>query len=162
MPLPGNISNATRRLNPGVFRTTALNPNNNMVSLPGGKTMPLKELLAGEKPRLRQNRKGPNKLEAEFEAWLREEWREVHGAEVHPQGVTFFLANGVRYTPDFALVTPHGGLAVRLFETKGFMRDDAAVKIKVAARTYRQFEFHLVTKRKKKDGDGWSIERVLP
>lgn len=38
-------------------------------------------------------------------------------------------------------------------------RDDAAVKLKVAARTFPWIAFHLVTKRK---GGGWDIQAVLP
>src|SRR5689334_10683941 len=44
---------------------------------------------------------------------------------------TFKLADDTRYTPDFAVWL--NDLTLRFDETKGFMRDDARVKLKVAA-----------------------------
>ncbi len=44
-------------------------------------------------------------------------------------------------------------------EVKGFMRDDAAVKLKVAAATY-PFRFVLVRVRPKNRGGGWD-EKIL-
>jgi hypothetical protein len=73
--------------------------------------------------------------------------------------MTLKLANGVRYTPDFivALSPVVQEIAqVLAFETKGFLRDDAGVKIKVAAQQWPWIAFHLVTKRK----GGWDVERV--
>jgi len=46
----------------------------------------------------------------------------------------------------------------RAYEVKGFMRDDAAVKLKVAASLYPWIKFHLVTRKK---GE-WIIQEVLP
>ena len=106
--------------------------------------------------RLRQDTKGPNKTEKAFEEWLRTHWTFEY---LHVQGVTLLLANGVRYTPDFVV---SDGVEISAFETKGFMRDDASVKIKVAARVFPWIRFHLVTKQSKKDGGGWTIEKVLP
>jgi hypothetical protein len=45
-----------------------------------------------------------------------------------------------------------------IVEVKGFMRDDAQVKLKVAARLFRRFDFVLV----KKKGTGWDISEVKP
>lgn len=42
-------------------------------------------------------------------------------------------------------------------EVKGFWRDDARAKIKIAADLY-PFRFIAVMKRRKKDGGGWSEE----
>lgn len=117
------------------------------------------------KPRLRQDRKGPNRLEREFEAWLREEFMNAR-VQIHPQAVTLRLANGVRYTGDVAMwMEPEKHLndgQLSIWECKGFMRDDASVKIKVAARVYPWIKFHLVTKRRKQAGGGWDIEEVRP
>lgn len=110
-----------------------------------------------EKPRLRQDTKGPNKTEREFEAHLRAEYP---GREIHVQAVTLVLANGVRFTPD--LFTPTLADGPTFWETKGHMRDDASVKIKVAARLHPWAKFYLATKRPKKKGGGWITERVLP
>ena len=45
----------------------------------------------------------------------------------------------------------------RLHEVKGFMEDDAAVKLKVAAETFWWFQFKLV---KKDRGNSWLITNV--
>lgn len=71
--------------------------------------------------------------------------------------MTLLLANGLRYTPDnfIALIRP------AFFEVKGFMRDDAAAKLKMAARVHNWATFYLVTKLPKKHGGGWDIREVL-
>lgn len=109
------------------------------------------------RPRLRQDTKGPNKTELAFEAYLRERHPE---RTIHCQEITLTLANGVRYTPDFFV--PASMMGHVFYETKGYMRDDASVKIKVAARVHQWASFYLVTKKAKKQGSGWQIERVLP
>ena len=116
-------------------------------------------LTAQQKPtakaRLRQKAgDGLNKTERAFLGHLK---RQDCGARVYAQSITLKLGNGVRYTPDFVAVAP--GDYFHAYEVKGFMRDDAAVKLKVAASTYRWIKFHLVTKRK---GGGWDIQAVLP
>lgn len=108
------------------------------------------------KPRLRQSSKGPNKTEAAFEQWLRANMRDHHH---HPQGLTFRLANGVRYTPDFASFSKSTGYLI-CHEVKGHMRDDAAVKLKVAAGLYPGVCFRLVTRRGRTCG-GWDIQQIL-
>ena len=67
------------------------------------------------------------------------------------------LAQQSTYTPDFLVVGVDGRLA--LHEVKGFWRDDARVKIRVAARLFPCFEFLAVTKARKKEGGGWRVER---
>lgn len=109
------------------------------------------------KKRIRQSAKGPNKTERAFFAWLHATFQQhLH----HEQAVTFQIANGCRYTPD---AVSFSSLTGKMFawEVKGFMRDDAAVKLKVAARMFPCVTFRLATKRR--GGiDGWSIEDVLP
>ncbi len=78
--------------------------------------------------------------------------------EVLTQAITLKIANGCRYTPDFIEV--RHGFGLRAYEVKGFMREDAAVKIKVAAALFSWIEFFLVT-RSKLTRD-WRIERVYP
>ena len=114
--------------------------------------------LTTAKPRLRQDRTGLNKTEAAFLAHLHSLYS-GKGVHITAQGMTLKLANGVRYTPDFivALSPVVQDIAqVLAFETKGFLRDDAGVKIKVAAQQWPWIAFHLVTKRK----GGWDVERV--
>jgi hypothetical protein len=73
------------------------------------------------------------------------------------QNITLKLADDTRYTPDFWTINANGQL--EFWETKGFMRDDAHVKIKVAARMFPWARFILVTKPK---GSGWKEEEVKP
>ena len=66
---------------------------------------------------------------------------------------TFKLADDCRYTPDFMVETPSLGLHVH--EVKGFMRDDALVKLKWCA---KDFPYPVWIVRRK--GLGWDVERV--
>jgi hypothetical protein len=60
------------------------------------------------------------------------------------------IGGGVKYIPDFFRANRDGSYSVD--EVKGFMRDDAMIKIKIAAGLYPQFVFRLWTK---KTGLGW-------
>lgn len=64
------------------------------------------------------------------------------------EGVTLKLADDTRYTPDFVVMLADGSMECH--ETKGFWRDDALVKIKVAAATFpfrfRSFSLNRQTK----------------
>jgi hypothetical protein len=57
------------------------------------------------------------------------------------EGITLKLADDTRYTPDFLVMMADRTLECH--ETKGFMREDAHVKIKVAAATF-PFKFRLI------------------
>lgn len=52
-------------------------------------------------------------------------------AEWWYEGITLKLGADCRYTPDFLVMLPD--LTLEVHETKGFMRDDALVKLRVAA-----------------------------
>lgn len=65
------------------------------------------------------------------------------------------LAKNTGYTPDFIVVRTSG--AIEAHEVKGFWRDDARVKIKVAAEKYSFIKF-LVCRRLKGQ---WIIEDLL-
>lgn len=71
------------------------------------------------------------------------------------EGVTLKLADGCRYTPDFAVLRVDG--VMEMHEVKGYWQDDAKAKIKVAADKF-PFKFIAVYKRPKKDGGGWKVE----
>jgi hypothetical protein len=102
-----------------------------------------------------------NKLEKQFEAeqlyWRRlrgELDRYTHNAPTLP------LANGVTYKPDY-YASKDG--KVLIYEVKGekrngkvVARDDAVVKIKVAAKEWPEFDFFLTWK----DADGWKYQEV--
>lgn len=141
-----HASAATRRLNPGLFGPGGVSSPSPAGETPGN---------GQESPRLRQKR-GPreNKTEAAFAAWLRARNADC---QVEREGITLLLANGVRYTPDYAVISQEG--RVTLWEVKGHMRDDAAVKIKVAAARFPHFSFRLATATDRTLTD-WRIEKV--
>lgn len=58
------------------------------------------------------------------------------------------LADRTTYTPDFILWMQDGSMQAH--EVKGFWRDDARVKFKVAREMFRMFRFFAVTKHKGK------------
>jgi hypothetical protein len=72
------------------------------------------------------------------------------------QNITLKLADDTRYTPDFFYI--HDG-KLNANEVKGFFRDDAKVKIKVAARLFPWIRFTLVFKGK---GSAWEYREVKP
>lgn len=70
------------------------------------------------------------------------------------EAITLKLADGVRYTPDFAVRTADGQL--EFHEVKGYMREDARIKLHVAASMF-PFKFFLAWR----VTTGWDIEEVL-
>lgn len=68
------------------------------------------------------------------------------------EGIKLRLADKTFLTVDFAVLPK--SCIMELREVKGFMEDDAAVKLKVAASIY-PFRFVLVRARPKKAGGGW-------
>lgn len=72
------------------------------------------------------------------------------------------LAKSTHYRPDFAVLAvdyENDNYVARLefHEVKGFWRDDARAKIKIAADKF-PFHFLAVQKRKKAEGGGWAFE----
>lgn len=72
------------------------------------------------------------------------------------QNLTFKLANDCRFTPDFCAIDQRGKM--RCIDVKGFQREDALIKIKVAARLFPFVLFVIV----KKNGTGWDHQEVMP
>ncbi|MBB2928370.1 DUF1064 domain-containing protein [Paraburkholderia silvatlantica] len=70
------------------------------------------------------------------------------------EGIKLRLADNTFYTPDFAVIVASG--ALELHEFKGFMEEDANVKLKAAAAQY-PFAFRLVRKAK---GGGFDVREV--
>jgi len=68
---------------------------------------------------------------------------------------TFKLADDTRYTPDFAVMLANSEL--EFWEVKGFWRDDAKVKIKVAAAMFNH-KFIGCRLIPHKRGGGWQFE----
>ncbi len=100
-------------------------------------------------------RRGPNKLEARYMAHL--EVRKCAG-QIRDYGYEAIkLKIGVRrcfFTPDFWVWAIDG--VTELHETKGWLREDARVKLQSAARQYPMFRFFLV----RADLGGWNVEPV--
>lgn len=97
-----------------------------------------------------------NRTEAQFAEYLRVQ--EIAGVTLchRFEAVTLKIANDCRYTPDFMAMGVGG--EITFFEVKGFWRDDARVKIKVAARTFPEFRFVGVQKK----GQSWVFEDFEP
>ena len=97
-----------------------------------------------------------NATEAEYEAVL--DGLRHHGeiAWYKFEGVKLRLADNTFYTPDFAVMRAGGQFECH--EVKGFWRDDARAKIKIAADLY-PFEFVALRKQPKKAGGGFVEER---
>src|ERR1044072_6287022 len=75
-----------------------------------------------------------NKTEEAFAHILEAQKRSGEIREWHFEGLTLRLGDDCRYTPDFYTVEAAG--FIHLHETKGFMRDDALVKLKTCATIY--------------------------
>ena len=86
-----------------------------------------------------------NGLEAEYEVYLEGlKW----GGKIlwyEFEGLKFRLADNTFYTPDFVVLNADSQLEVH--EVKGFWKDDARVKIKVAASMYPLVFFGIQKKR---------------
>jgi len=93
-----------------------------------------------------------NKTEAAYENYLELQKRAGDILWYGFEAIKLRLANNCYYTPDFMVVRADG--VVELHEVKGFWRDDARVKIKVAA---SQFPFKFLAVKKIKGG-GWDEE----
>ena len=68
---------------------------------------------------------------------------------------TLRLADGARYEPDYGVMLADGTL--EMHECKGFWREAARVRIKVAAELY-PYRFVAITKRRERDGGGFVVE----
>ena len=93
-----------------------------------------------------------NKTEAAYDKHL---WELRHAGDViwHKfEAIKLRLADNTFYTCDFAVLPSTGFL--EMHEVKGFMQEDANVKIKVAASIY-PFKFVIVRRKK---GGGWDYE----
>lgn len=97
-----------------------------------------------------------NKTEAAFASRLRlmQLAGEIHSFKF--TDVTLKIGDDCRYTPDFMVLENDGTMT--FYEVKGFWRDDARVKIKVAARTFPMFRFVAVQYQKKQ----WIREEIKP
>lgn len=91
-----------------------------------------------------------NKTERAFLSHLRSSDYDWVGV----QNLTLKLADDCRLTPDFSSLK-NGVLT--LWDVKGFQREDALIKMKVAARAFPFFKFIIVSR----DGGSWKERLVL-
>lgn len=100
-------------------------------------TVEVANLVAIPKPRM-------NGLETEYAQLL--DYRKFAGEilQWEFEGIKLRLAPRTYLTIDFPIVMPDGRL--EMHDTKGFMREDAAVKIKCAQEKYPFFKFVVVRK----------------
>jgi hypothetical protein len=96
-----------------------------------------------------------NKLEAAYEQHLELRKRAGEVLWYGFESMTFKLAEGCRYTPDFAVMLANR--EIQLHECKSIWRDDAKAKTKVAAALF-PFQFVAVYAIPKKDGGGFRYE----
>ncbi len=94
-----------------------------------------------------------NKQEAEYEQRLELLRRANEISWYKFEGLKFRLADKTFYTPDFVVMQNTG--LIELHEVKGFMQDDANVKIKVVAELY-PFVFKVARKVK----GVWEINEI--
>lgn len=100
-----------------------------------------------------------NASEAAFEAMLRIRLMAGEIAWYRFEGLKLRLADSTFYTPDFAVMLTTG--LFECHEVKGYWMDDARAKIKIAADMYPfRFFSHVLKKRAKRDGGGYSIDKT--
>lgn len=85
---------------------------------------------------------GMNKLERAFWARLQSAKHDGIFREIYREPIKLRLAGNTFYTPDFLTYGGFNGFC--LWETKGYMREDASIKLKVAAAKYPGFRWTLV------------------
>jgi hypothetical protein len=96
-----------------------------------------------------------NKTEAAYDSDLRDAQSLGDILWYRFEGLKLRLADNTFYTPDFAVMARDG--VMECHEVKGFWRDDARAKIKIAAEMY-PFRFKAVQVQPKKHGGGWKVE----
>lgn len=101
--------------------------------------------------RVKQSSAKPNKLEADLGAWLRL-------GNPKYNAVTFRIANGLRYTPDWVLFKP-GTKQLQAYEVKGpFAYAGSLEKLKMAASAFPEVNFILAWRDKSLT---WQFQNIL-
>lgn len=103
---------------------------------------------------------GMNGTEKEYAIMLEAQRRGGNILSWRFEPITLTLGVGSGYTPDFMVVHLSG--LIQFCETKGFWREAARVRIKVAATLFPEFTFTAHRKRPKKEGGGWVEEAFTP
>lgn len=105
------------------------------------------------RPRTRPIPGTMNKLEQDYAAYLHTLLFAGEILSYRFEAVKFRLADRTFYTPDFMVVYPD---RIEFHETKGFMEEDANVKLKVVAENFTEFQFVLVKREKKV----WTLKEI--
>lgn len=111
-----------------------------------------KPVKSPHKPEIKQSN-DEAKLNKTERAWLLE-LRIRNPKFLGIQAMTFKLGDDCRYTPDFIEISQEDKFIA--WEVKGFMRDDALVKLKVAARMFPFLDFYVVKRIK----GAWETKKV--
>lgn len=127
---------AVRRLNPALFSGPARIAAEQIAAAPISKAA-----------------RGMNKLEADFQAWLHRNPDLFTHISDH-DAITLKLGEACRYTPDF---WTHGAGGITAWEVKGWWREDARCKIKVAAKQYSWLAVFMAARREK---GRWIFEQI--
>ena len=98
-----------------------------------------------------------NKLEQEYAQYLERQARTGAIVSWRYEAIKLKLAANTFLTPDFFVVNNVG--EIEFHETKGYMQEDANIKIKVAASMY-PFRFVVIYKQTKKGGGGFRFEEI--
>ena len=127
-----NASDAMKKLNPGLFEVPIVRESGR---IDWGTIEKSPKII-------RQRTKAKlNKTEEAFEAYLKRD----KDVLIYSQEITFVLANGARFTPDF-VTTDKAGEDWTAYDVKGVggrIEDDAVVKIKLAANKYTKIRWLL-------------------
>lgn len=102
-----------------------------------------------------------NKTEAAYAASLEERCLAGDVLSWQFEAVTLAIGGGVRYTPDFMVMT--SDREIQFHEVKGsraIFEDDAKVKFKVAASAFPMFHFFVAFSRSKSSGGGFDVEEA--
>lgn len=159
--LPGNPSPATMKLNPHLWPSGAARPND--------KAPNHVKVAPKSGKRLKQSLVTLNKLESEFYETIR--YRFPIYPKVRSHAITYLLAPGLRYTPDFtcaswpdwnfegeSLLYHNGPDKPIAWEVKGGRSwDDAIVKIKMAPTIFPEINWWFVDKH----NGQWRWQRML-
>lgn len=94
--------------------------------------------------------KGMNKTEKRFSLILEDAKQDGKILDWKFESVSLKIAENTRYNPDFVVTLKSGRW--QAFEIKGFLRDDAAVKFKVACGLFPEITFTMI---REKRGGGW-------
>jgi hypothetical protein len=133
------------------WRTTGQLPVEAQSQPAAAKTEPVAQAKPG---RVSKGSDGMNKLERAYSVELENQRLAGLISSWKFEAMKLRLANRTTYSPDFFVVLPDGRMEHH--ETKGFMRDDAHVKLKVAASQFPMFTFRLV----KRKAGAWIITEV--